>query len=64
MFKPASELLLCSKAVILLWICLVCDVSLCFITFLCGVSGQVWYLSVSIPDLCLLFTFENLPSVY
>ena len=29
------------------------DVSLCFVTFPCGVLGQVWYLIVSIPDLCL-----------
>ena len=32
---------------------LVCDDSLCFVTFPCGVLGQVWYLIVSIPDLCL-----------
>ena len=25
-----------------------------FVTFPCGVLGQVWYLIVSIPDLCLL----------
>ena len=25
-----------------------------FVTFLCGVLGQVWYLVVSISDLCLL----------
>ena len=23
-----------------------------FVTFLCGILGQVWYLIVSIPDLC------------
>ena len=33
---------------------LVCDVLLCFVTFPCGVLGQVWYLIVPIPDLCLL----------
>ena len=27
--------------------------SLCFVTFPCGVLGQVWYLIVLIPDLCL-----------
>ena len=32
----------------------VCDVSLCFVTFPCGILGQVWYLIVSIPDLCPL----------
>ena len=28
-----------------------------FVTFSCGVLGQVWYLIVSIPDLCLLIYF-------
>ena len=28
-----------------------------FVTFLFGVLGQVWYLIVSIPDLCLLHVF-------
>ena len=32
----------------------VCDVLLCFVTFPCGVLGHVWYLIVSISDLCLL----------
>ena len=26
-----------------------------FVTFPYGVSGQVWYLIVSVPDLCLLY---------
>ena len=32
-----------------------------FLTFLCGIPGQVWYLIVLIPDLCPLsyFAFEN-----
>ena len=30
-----------------------------FVTFPCGVIGQVWYLIVSIPDLCLLTYFEH-----
>ena len=34
---------------------LVCDVSLFLVTFPCGILGQVWYLIVSIPDLCRLF---------
>ena len=42
---------------------LVCDVSLCFVTFPYGVSGQVWYLIVSIPDLCLLFYFHSVYSI-
>ena len=33
---------------------LVCDVLCVFVTFPCGILGQVWYLIVSIPDLCLL----------
>ena len=34
---------------------LVCDVKLCFFSLFHVVSlGQVWYLSVSIPDLCRL----------
>ena len=32
-----------------------CDVFLCFSDFPYSVSGQVCYLIVSIPDLCLLF---------
>ena len=33
-----------------------------FVTFPCGILGQVWYLIVSIPDLCHLsyFTYLNL----
>ena len=27
----------------------------CFVTFPCGILGQVWYLIVSIQDLCYLF---------
>ena len=30
------------------------DVLLCFVTFTCGILGQVWSLIVSIPDLCHL----------
>ena len=29
-----------------------------FVTFACGILGQVWYLIVSIPDLCRLSNFE------
>ena len=29
-----------------------------FVTFPCGILGQVWYLIVSIPDLCLLTYFD------
>ena len=30
-----------------------------FVTFPCCILGQVWYLIVSIPDLCHLSYFEN-----
>ena len=30
-----------------------------FVTFPCGVLGQVWNLIVSIPDLCLLTYFVD-----
>ena len=33
-----------------------------FVTFLYGFLGQVWYLVVSIPDLCLLTHFNALHS--
>ena len=29
-----------------------------FVTFPCGILGQVWYLVVSIPDLCHLSYFN------
>ena len=32
---------------------LMCGVLLCFVTFPCDVLGWVWYLFVSISDLCL-----------
>ena len=38
---------------------LVCYVSLRFVTFPYCISGQVWYLMVSIPSLCLLLYFYN-----
>ena len=28
-----------------------------FVTFSCGILGEVWYLIVSFPDLCHLFYF-------
>ena len=36
----------------------VCDVYCVFVTYPCGVLGQVWCLIVSIPDLCLLSYFK------
>ena len=38
---------------------LVCAVLLCFVTCPCGILGQVWYLIVSIPDLCCLSYFKS-----
>ena len=34
-----------------------------FVTFQCGILGQMWYLIASMPDLCRLSTFkiENWP---
>ena len=37
---------------------LVGDVYCIFITFPCGILGQVWYLIVSFPDLCHLSYFK------
>ena len=36
---------------------LVCDVYCVFVTFAFGIMGQVWYLIVSIPDLCSISNF-------
>ena len=37
---------------------LVCGVLLCVCYFPIGILGQVWYLIVSIPDLCTLTYFH------
>ena len=37
---------------------LVADVYCTFVTFACGILGQVWYLVVSFPDLCRLSYFQ------
>ena len=37
---------------------LVGDVYCIFVTFPCGILGQVWYLIVSFPDICLLSYLE------
>ena len=39
---------------------LVGDVYRIFVTFPCGILGQVWYLIVSFPDLCHLFYFGDI----
>ena len=33
------------------------DVYRVFVTFPCGILGQVWYLIISFPDLCLISYF-------
>ena len=38
---------------------LVGDVYCIFVTFPCGILGQVWYMIVSFPDLCHLSYFVN-----
>ena len=38
---------------------LVGDVYYNFVTFPCGIMGQVWYLIVSFPDLCRLSYFKR-----
>ena len=35
------------------------DVYCIFVTFPCGILGQVWYLIVSFPDLCRISYFLN-----
>ena len=42
---------------------LVGDVYCIFVTFPCGILGQVWYLIVLFPDLCRLSYFVN-PNVF
>ena len=42
---------------------LVGDVYCIFVTFPCGILGQVWYLIVSFPDLCLLSYFYEIPKI-
>ena len=41
---------------------LVGDVYCIFVTFPCGILGEVWYLIVSLPDLCRLSYFEQVLS--
>ena len=43
---------------------LVGNVNCIFVTFPCGILGQVWYLIVSFPDLCLLFYFYTKIFIY
>ena len=43
---------------------LVGDVHCICVTFPCGILGQVWYLVVSLPDLCRLSYFYTNESVF
>ena len=50
---------LCAPAEKVLTFWLLCVMFSCaFVTFPCGVLGQVWYFIVSTPDLCLLSYFH------
>ena len=42
------------------FLALVGDVYCIFVTFPCGILGQLWYLFVSFPDLCCISYFNNL----
>ena len=56
---PCSFVITCWERADLL--ALLCVMFLCvFVTFSYGVPGQVWYLIVSNPDLCLLPYFKTL----
>ena len=37
----------------------ICRVHCVFVTFPCGILGQVWYLIVSIPDLAAFLTLRR-----
>ena len=50
------------RADLLAFLCVMC--SCVFVTFPYDVPGQVWYLIVSIPDLCLLVYFKCLSWVF
>ena len=39
------------------------DVNCIYVTFPCGILGQVWYLIVSFPDRCRLSYFKKLCTV-
>ena len=40
------------------------DVFCIFVTFPCGILGQVWYLIVSFPDLCHLSYYDHVAYLY
>ena len=51
---PCCLVVTCCRADLL---ALVGDVYCIFVTFPCGILGQVWYLIVSFPDYCRLSYF-------
>ena len=62
LYVPCSLVVTCWERIDLL--ALLCEMFSCvFVTFSYGVWGQVWYLIVSIPDICLLPYFDNIASV-
>ena len=57
MFRVCNAFLSVQCSLVVNLLALLCVMFIClFVTVLCGVLGQVWYLIVSIPDLCLLPT--------
>ena len=42
------------------WLLFVMFNCVVFVTFPCGILGQVWYLIVLIPDLCRLSYFDKI----
>ena len=44
----------------IIFLVLMCDALLCFVTFPSNILGQVWYLIVSILDICLLKYFYKM----
>ena len=73
LFCLVFDMSLCASVYISLYMCFVvtcweradllafvCGVYCEFVTFSIGIPGQVWYLIVSIPDLCTLTYLNNL----
>ena len=54
LWSPAGK----GRSSMLMFVMFNCD----FVTFPCGILGQVWYLIVLIPDICRLSYFKLEPS--
>ena len=65
MFRVCHAFLSVHCSLVSNWpLAVLCVMLLCVcITFQCGVLGQMWYLTVSIPDVCL-FTYFNIEPPY